>query len=203
MKLNKLMGVGLLALAPTVSMAQGIGNSVDVYYLSSSFEIDLGGGFSFKDDGDGFGVKGKFAFADNLFFSGEYQTAEYDDTDLKLDQLRLGVGYNAKLSEQTQGYILGEYVRLKDDAFGASSSENGFGLHMGVQFDATSAFGIKASIGYVDIGDFGSGVELLAGVHYDFTDTVGLSADYRFTRLAESGEDVDVGDLRLGVRFSF
>lgn len=191
--LKKLMGVGLLALAPVSVMAAGAGNAVDVYYLSGG--IDAGA----DDDGDGYGIKGKFAFADSWFVAAEYQTVNYDDFDVDLDQLRLGVGYKHKLNEQAGLYGLAEYVDIDADG---GFSENGFGLHVGLNYNVTDAFGLNARLGYVDI-DLADGVEYLVGASYSLNEMFGLFADYRVTDLSADGGDLELDDLRVGVRFKF
>lgn len=197
MKLMHIMCAGLLAAVPMGSMAAGVGNQVDLYYISAGIDTAVG-----DDDGDGFGVKGQFAFADNLFFNGEYQSANYDDSDADLDQLRLGVGYNTSLNAQTVLYGLAEYARVKIKD-GGSESENGFGLHAGLQFNINDAFGLNARIGYVDIGDFGDGVEFLVGASYSFSKPFGVFADYRVSKLDGDLGDIDLDDFRVGVRFTF
>lgn len=211
MKLNRLMGAGLLALAPTVTMAQGIGNSVDVYYISSGVEIKDPAIGTVDADGDGFGIKGAFAIADRWFLSGEYQTADNDfkvagfNGEIALDQLRLGIGFNASLSEQTRFIALVEYIRqdgeVKIMGLGDGSKENGYGLHVGIQFDIGNSFGIEGRVGYVDVE--ADGVEFLVGANYRFSERVGAFLDYRVTGLSDSGTDLDIDDLRAGVRFSF
>ncbi len=196
MKLMHIMCAGLLAAAPMAGMAAGVGNQVDLYYISGG--IDAGG----DDDGDGFGLKGQFAFADNLFFNGEYQSVGYDDSDVDLDQLRLGVGYNTSLNAQTVLYGLAEFARIKIDG-GGSESESGFGLHAGLQYNMTEAFGLNARIGYVDIGDFGDGVEFLVGASFEFSKPFGAFIDYRVTQLDGDFGDVDLDDFRVGIRFTF
>ncbi len=199
MKLMQVMSAGLLAVAPAVTMAAGgVGNQVDLYYLSAG--VDDG---SSDENGDGFGVKGNFAFADNLFFSGEYQRANYDDSDVDLDQLRLGVGYNTALSAQAVVYGLVEFARAKIDGPGFSESENGFGLHGGVQFSLNEQFALNARLGYVDLGDLGDGVEFLVGASYELSKPFGVFLDYRVTKLEDDTGDVDLDDFRVGVRFTF
>lgn len=194
MKLLKYaVGAGLLAVAPITAMAGGVGNTVDGYYLSSG--IDTG---AFDDDGDGFGVKGTFAFSDQLFFNAEYQSADYDDSNADLDQIRVGVGINSNPAEQIVFYGLAEYINLDD----GNDDENGFGVHAGAIFAVNEALSLNARVGYVDVGDF-DGFEWLVGGAYQFTSQFGAFIDYRTSYLEDGGFDLDIDDLRVGLRFRF
>lgn len=193
MNLLKFVGAGLIVLAPVTAMAGGVGNTVDGYYVSSG--IDAGG---FDDNGDGFGVKGTFAFADQLFFSGEYQSAEFDDANTDLDQIRAGIGFNSDPSQNIVFYGLGEFINIDD----GSDDESGFGVHAGALFSMSEALSLNARIGYVDVGDL-SGFEWLVGGAYQFTQQFGAFVDYRTSYLEDGGYDFDIDDLRVGVRFRF
>ena len=192
MRLSHAMGMGLLALAPMTGFAAGIGNNVDAYYVSSG--VDVG----YDDDGDGLGIRGQFAFADQLFFSGEYQTVNYDDSDIDLDQIRLGVGLNSDARQQLVFFGLAEFIHLDYDF----DDDNGIGLHGGAIYKVTKEFSVNGRVGYVDVGDF-DGIEWLVGASYQFTPMIGAFVDYRATYLENGGADFDVDDLRVGVRFRF
>ncbi len=198
MKLIKTLGVGLFAMAPITAMAGGVGNNVDVYYVSSGLEVSVPGLGSGDDDGDGFGAKGRFAFSDNLFVSGEYQSVSYDDSDIDYDQLRAGVGINSAVGSQAVFYGLAEYVNADLD----DESESGYGVHGGVHFAVTDTFSLNGRIGYIDLGD-ADGMEYLVGAAFKLTDAFGIVADYRVTNLEEDNADLDIDDLRVGVRFTF
>ena len=131
MKLSHVMGMGLLALAPMTGFAAGIGNNVDAYYVSSGLDIGP------DDDGDGLGVKGQFAFADQFFFSGEYQTVSFDDFNIDVDQVRLGVGINSDARKQLVFFGLAEFIHLDYDF----DDDNGIGLHGGAIYKVRMAAG--------------------------------------------------------------
>jgi len=198
MKLITALGVGLFAMAPITAMAGGVGNSVDVYYVSSGLDVSVPGFGSADDDGDGFGAKGRFAIADNMFVSGEYQSVSYDDFDIDIDQIRAGVGFNSPLGAQASFFGLAEFINADID----DESDNGYGVHGGVQFAVSDSISLKGSIGYVDFGD-ADGIEYLVGAAFKLTDAFGIVADYRVTNLEEDDADLDIDDLRVGVRFNF
>ncbi len=202
MRLQHVIGLGLLALAPVGAMAASpIGNNLDAYYISSGIETGAG-----DDDGDGFGAKGRFAFADTLFFSGEYQSSNYDDSDSDLNQLRLGVGFNSSISPQATLYGLAEFIQAEPDNTGIPSfdeAQNGLGVHGGIQFNLGDDVSLDGRLGYVDIGDLGDGVEFLVGATYRLTPAFGIFADYRVTQIDGDFGDIDVDDFRAGLRFAF
>lgn len=198
MNVMKLVGTGLLAISPMTAMATGMGNSIDGYYVSSGLEVDVENVGSGDDDGDGFGVKGTFAFADQLFFNGEYQTVGYDDSDADLDQIRAGVGINTSASEQIVFYGLAEFISFDFD----NEDDSGFGVHGGAIFNLNQAIALNARLGYVDLGD-SDGLEWLAGGSFKFTPQVAAFIDYRVTNQEDSGVELDVDDLRIGARFIF
>lgn len=198
MKMKMMLAGGLMVFTPFAAMAAGVGNSVDAYYVSSGIEVDVPGFGSADDDGDGFGVKGKFAFADQAFIAAEYQAVEYDNAG-DLDQIRAGVGMNSDASQQAVFYGLAEFINLDD----GSEDESGFGLHAGGKYKINDMASLNARLGYVDIGDAGDGFEWLIGGAFKFTEQVAAFVDYRVTYLEKSNVDTDLDDLRVGVRFMF
>lgn len=173
-------------------------NHIDAYYIPSA-EIDRG--FS-DNDGDGFGFKGRAQFADQLFFTGEYQAVEYDDSNAELDQLRAGAGLFSPINRDVNLIGRAEYIRADFDTPG-SDAENGFGIHGGAEAALTPQFLVHGSVGYVDVGDLGSGAEFLVGLRFLATDVISIFADYRISRLSDSGSDLDLDDLRIGAGFHF
>ena len=156
---------------------------------------------TFKDDGDGFGVKGRALVADQVFLHGEYQSVEYD-SNLELDQLRAGLGLFSPLNASTNLVGKVEYINADLDAGPGSDDENGFGVHGGVEIGLSREISLVGTVGYVDIGDF-NGPEFLIGGRLQPNPNISVFADYRVTQLSDSGADLDFDDLRLGVGFHF
>lgn len=198
-----ILSAAVLAVAPLAVSAGGMGNALDLYYISAGVEVDDPFFGSGDDDGDGFGIKGNFAIADSFFLSGEYQAVGYDDSDLDLDQFRGGIGVNSDPLAPAVWYGLAEFLNFKLDDGTDSESESGFGLHVGGRFAINEVFGINGRIGYVDIDD-ADGLEWLIGGDIAFTEQLGAFADYRVTSLEDdTGVESDFDDLRVGVRWRF
>jgi len=188
-----------LATVPAFAATDSI-NHIDGYYIPSA-DIEVGG----EDDGDGFGVKGRAQFADQLFFTGEYQAVEYDDSELELDQLRGGIGFFAPLSPDVHWNVRGEFVRVETDGpFQDSEDDTGFGVHGGIEALLTPRFSVHGSLGYLSVDDV-DGPEFLVGGRFKATPNVSFFADYRMSRFEDddSGSDLDLDDIRIGAGFHF
>lgn len=180
--------------APTFAVTGN--NHVDGYFALS--ELDIG---SFDDDGNGFGLKGAFQVHPQVFLTGEFQSVEYDDTDLDLDQIRLGAGTGPGMGANGEGiYGRGEYIQLDAD----SEDQDGLVGTLGYALSVNPQFRLHGEVGYVYLDD-ADGPELLVGGTYRLAQNLGLFADYRMSFLDPDGGggDLDVADLRAGVRFHF
>lgn len=161
----------------------------------------------FEDEGDGFGVKGQLAFIDYGFLSGEFQTVEFDDSQIELDQIRLG-GTFGKGAGNGQGLYAGaEYVNFRFDFPGVDDDEaedqNGFAGHIGFGLPLDKVFRIYGQVGYVKLDNLG-GPEFLAGLSVRLGWNLSLFADYRSTDFEDdNGDDLKFDDLRTGVRLHF
>lgn len=192
-----ILGASLFSVT-AFAAADSIGH-IDGYYIPSA-DIELGGG---EDDGDGFGVKGRAQFADQLFLTGEYQAVEYDDSELEFDQLRGGVGFFAPLSADVQWNVRGEIVRFETDSpFSDSDDETGFGVHGGLEALLTPRFSVHGSIGYLSVDDT-DGPEFLVGGRFMASQNISVFADYRLSRFEDDDTDIDVDDIRVGAGFHF
>ena len=196
MKLAPIAAALSLSLAPALSFAATT-NNLDIYYVpSADIDIDVDGGGEASDDGDGYGIKGEFQFSDQAFFTGEYQSVDYDDAG-DLDQIRAGIGYRFTTNALPIWYVRGEFVQLDD----GDDEQNGYGVHGGVRGE-NGRLGIVAEAGYVDVDD-ADGFEFLVGGDYSIDSTFALFADYRYTDLDFDGGDITLKDVRLGVRARF
>ena len=170
---------------------------IDGYYIPIA-DIEVSpGSVTFKDDGDGFGVKGRVHFADQMFISGEYQSVGYD-SNIDLDQLRVGLGLLSPLGANTNLVGNVEYINADLDVGPGSDSESGFGVHGGIAPRLSPAFVLTGTVGYVSIDDL-DGPEFLIGARYLANRNISVFADYRMTRLSDRGVDLDLDDLRIVV----
>lgn len=176
---------------------------VDAYYIpNADLEISDATG-SAKDDGDGFGLKGRFLVSEQLFIAAEYQAVEYDDSELELDQLRVGVGFTMPINITLNFVGQVEYINAETDAPGVSSeSDDGFGVHAGLEAALAPQFSLYGRVGFVSVDD-SDGPEFLVGARFKVTPNASLFADYRASRFSDSGTDLDLDDLRIGAGFHF
>lgn len=200
MKLACMSTAAALLAVPSFVLAAS-GNTLDGYYIpSAELEVDVDGAGSADTSGDGFGVKGAFSFTDTAFFTGEYQSVDYDEDlieDIELDQIRLGAGYRFTATTLPMWYLRAEFVQLSVD----DEDENGYGVHGGVRAE-NGALGVYAEAGYVDVEE-ADGFEFTVGADYALTDAIGGFVDYRRSDLEASDGDLTLDDLRVGLRLYF
>jgi len=194
MKRELIAAIAACSFAAPALAATG-NNYVDGYFYLS--DIDVGPA---DDDGVGVGVKGGFQVADQVYLTGEYQTVEYDDFNVDLDQLRLGAGFGPGMGTKGQGiYGRAEYVKFDID----SEDDSGIGGHVGYALPLSDQFRLNGEVGYLLLDD-SDGPELLIGGTYRVAQNFGIFADYRASFLdGDHGGDLDVSDLRIGARFYF
>jgi hypothetical protein len=195
-----------LAMAAAAFQAQAQQPSVghvDAYYIPKADLEVSEAGFTGDDDGDGFGLRGRFNATEQVFISAEYQAVEYDDSSLELDQLRVGAGYILPINTTLNFVGQVEYISAETDGPGISSeTDDGFGVHAGLEAALAPQFSLYGSVGFVSIDD-SDGPEFLVGARFQVAPNVSLFADYRATRFSDSGSDLDLDDLRLGAGFHF
>lgn len=149
-------------------------------------------------DGSGFGARVEVGGA--LHIHGEYLQSSLDDPagDVDFSDTRLGMTYR---SHMENGYILAsaEYVGLDFDANG---DDQGIGVHLGAGFNATDSVALYGRAGMISLDDL-DGPELRIGIDGKLQEGTSVYGEYRTMMLSADGTDVDVNDLRIGVRFSF
>jgi hypothetical protein len=185
-----LLGGSQLALAeqdPFVSMSL-------FFAPMSEVESDADGSF------DGSGLGGRVEVGGALHIYGEYMQSSLDDnaTDLDFSDSRLGMAYR---SHMDQGYLLAalEYAGLDFDGGG---KQQGIGAHLGAGFNATDSVAVYGRVGMLALEDL-DGPEIRFGASARLNEGTRVFAEYRSAMLSETGNDVDVTDLRVGVNFSF
>ncbi len=176
---------------------------VDAYYIPrADLELSDATG-SAEDDGDGFGLKGRFLVSEQLFIAAEYQAVEYDDSNIELDQVRVGLGLGLPINTALRFVGQVEYVDVEVDTPGFSSEgEDGFGVHGGLEAVLSPQFSLHGSVGFLSLGDT-DGPEFLIGARFHVAPNFSLFADYRASRFSDSGTDLDLDDLRIGAGFHF
>jgi hypothetical protein len=197
---KKLCMIGLvaaMAAAPAAFAGSMPAGALAGYVTMSELDIEGLG----NDDGTGFGLRGWASLNGPWFVHGEYQTTSLDDADIDLESLRLGGGFAGEIQTGTMWLVKGEYIDLGSDA-----DEDGFGVHGGVMFQASEAFGLFGTLGYLTLNDT-DGLELNVGAKVAFTKELAGVLDYR-TYMGEydvggATGDFTVDDLRFGVAYMF
>jgi hypothetical protein len=191
MKTLHLMSLAALFAAPVAFAGDMPAGQFAGYVTMTSAEVE-GTPADFDDDGTGFGVRGWANVAPNFFVHGEYQTAGLDDTNIDVDQLRLGGGYAMDM-----WLVKAEYID-----FGSDLDQAGFGLHGGLH-TKSDQLGFYGTVGYLTTDDT-DGVELNAGVSFDFTPQFAGVVDYRtYLGSIDPDGDLTLSDLRVGVAYNF
>ncbi len=213
-----------LALMAAPFAAAHAAADLDAYWIPYSAAEVGGGEDKLKfDDGDGWGVKGKFGLTDLVFLSGEYEKNKFgeigvdggillpeDQVQLRTEQYRGGLGFRFA---ETPFYAYGEYIGFEskfrfDNGVTAVETDKdkseGWGGHLGAQGKVLNdRVTLTSEIGYVDIGDV-DGLEVLAGAAVQIVKHLAIFADYRYTSLAGGNDpDVRLDEARLGARLSF
>lgn len=182
---------------PLCAQAQGY---LDVYYTASAdIKVDstLGSG---DDEGDGFGLRALAPISDTAALTAEYQSNTYDDSNLDIDQLRLGLG----IVGPTRSGVLVEYLDLDVDG----DQADGFGIHLRLSGDPKQGLYFYGQAGYLmlqdDVEDI-RGLEFSLGLAAPLGPTSHLFFDFRRSQLeGESSQDeLEFSDLRLGLRLGF
>lgn len=175
--LRSVLLTALLAFSVSAG-AQGF----DYNYFSVGYQrLNLDDGF-FDVDGDGFGLNGSFAVNESFFVFAGYGMGEFEEQGITVDvdTLSAGIGWHTPLSEQVD-FVAGlsyEYVDVGASGFG-SQDENGYGLGVGLRYQASEAIELNAGINYVDLGDgddTGFGLGLLYGVSENVD--IGITGDW-------------------------
>jgi hypothetical protein len=190
-----IIALGLLGGSQLAMAEQDPFVSMSLFFAPmSEVESDADGSF------DGSGLGGRVEVGGALHIYGEYMQSSLDDnaTDLDFSDSRLGMAYR---SHMDQGYLLAalEYAGLDFDGGG---KQQGIGAHLGAGFNATDSVAVYGRVGMLALEDL-DGPEIRFGASARLNEGTRVFAEYRSAMLSETGNDVDVTDLRVGVNFSF
>lgn len=189
---RKILGVTL-----ALAMSPAFAGDLSYNYVQLGYQkAELDGGFGGIDvDGDGFGVGGAFEIGENWFVPVSYGTLDFD-FGVQLDQLAVGLGYHAPLSNGTDFFATLSYLSAEISASGFGSlDEDGYGATVGVRGMLTDSVELHGSIGYSDLGDGADGTAFGAGALYSFSENFALGFDLAF--------EEDVTMYGIGARFYF
>lgn len=161
---------------------------LELGYVSS--EID-----DLDVDGNGFGLRGSYAFTDTFHGFASYTDQDYD-FNVGVSQFEVGAGMNWELTPKLDFVGTLSYLDASIDVPGFGSvDDNGLALGAGVRGLVTEVLELRGGLKYVDFDDAGSDT------------TFGVGARYYFTKQFALGGDIDFNDdgtsYTLGARFDF
>jgi len=167
-------------------------NFIELGYQKADLDDDLAG---FSVDGDGFGIGGSFEVGESWFIGVGYSTIGFD-FGIDLDQISVGGGYHAGLSDRTDFFATLSYLSVEVSASGFGSiDEDGYGVAIGVRSMLTDNVELNGSIGYSDLGDGADGTAFNVGALYSFTESFAVGFDI--------GIEEDFTLYGIGGRFYF
>lgn len=142
--------LGAVLLAAPAEAARPTYSYLQLDYLDSRREANDGG----KLEADG----GRFTFNVSLekwlYFTGEYNHADFDDSDQQLRESSLGFGAHT-LGDGLQFFAAVTYER--SDVFGANQTEEGHGTQFGLRWPVTREIELGADAKWFD---FNQGLRL-------------------------------------------
>lgn len=167
-----------LPLAVSAQEAAGLNyNYVEGGYVSTN--TDAG-------DADGFGTNASVALAPNFHLFGGYSTQDIDDSDINVDQFRIGAGYNVGIAANTDLVARAAYEKYKTDDFTiggvrfAGEDLDGYSAEVGVRSALAPNFEGYAMAGYEDGDEFDGDVYGRLGAQVKFNRNWGVSGDVKF-----------------------
>lgn len=177
---------------------------IDVFYVPSSVLTVKSGSTVTDEDGKAFGARGLYRFGSWIAASGEFETIDYKDADIGIDEARLSVGAMADNdSGGTAGLFL-EYAQLKSDEIGDA---DGFGVHGQFSARPGESLHLYFDFGYLQLqGDAEdlTGTEFMLGALYR-VGAFGVFADLRRSQLKGDDSEIrtSIADVRAGIRMTF
>lgn len=163
-------------------------------------------GFINSKGGSGRNLRIRVPVPRGVFLQAEHQINRYDGFDrgntqpADLTLFRAGLGMR---HPRWPVYGLVETIRQEVE-FGIIETfeSSGYGARVGIHGGRRATY--FAEVGYVDVGDFGSGLEYAIGGSFRMTPVFALFADYRVIEQEDdAGGAYELADLRIGLRMNF
>jgi Ax21 family sulfation-dependent quorum factor len=184
-----LLALTLLAALPfAASAAEGVSYN---YVEGGYTRVDAGHTGS-NNDADGWALNGSGAINPNFRVFGGYSKVKISDSDVNLDQWRVGVGYNREINTKVD--LVTNVAYEKFDA-GQGVDGNGYSVEAGVRGAMTPMLEGYALAGYEDYKDFDGDFYGKVGAQVKFNPTWGIAGEVKFA-------DGDT-QLFVGPRISF
>jgi len=166
---KSLLALTLLVAAPfAASAAEGVSyDYVEGGYVASKIS---------GPDADGWAIGGSGAIAPNFHVFGNYSAQDIDNTNLSIDNWRLGVGYNHEIGPKTDLLTRVAYERYETDV----QNFNGYSVEAGVRSGFTKNWEGYALAGYEDGSDFDGDFYGRVGTQVKFNPNWSVSGEVKF-----------------------
>lgn len=178
---RSLIALALVALLPLSAQADDklSYTFVEGNYISSEADGGL--------DGDGFGLRGSYEFADTGFYAfGGYSQVDIDGTGISADTTDIGLGYAHSISDNAD--LVAELGHTRSDI--EIAKIDGFRTSVGVRGSFTDKLEGSIKANYYDGSDFTGDFSGTIGMQYKFTQTWGVTGEAEF---GDGGENYLVG----------
>lgn len=186
----RITGIALFCALAAPALAEGPSyNYVEGAY--QRVDIDLGPA---DVDGDGFRIGGSFEIGEMWQVVANYGMADLD-FDVDFDQLSLGGGFHAPVTDNVDFVANFVYVRVEASAGGFDADDDGLGMSIGLRGFAADRLELAGFIDYVDLDDSGDDTSIRGQAWYSFTREFALGFDL------SSGDDVTT--YGIGARYYF
>ena len=169
---RSLLALTLAAALPfAASAAEGVSyNYVEGGYAATNLSDGL-------PDADGWGVRGSVAFHPNFHVFGDYSSQEFDNTNLDVDQWRIGLGYNHEISPRAD--LLTRVAYEKIDR--GNIDIDGWSVEAGARGAFTNNFEGYALAGYQDGDQVDGDFYGRLGATVKFNQNWGVNGDVKFS----------------------
>lgn len=220
MNFISMLGFGIAALSFSASAAQELSYSyLELDYINLDIDEvgDSGDALDDLDNGDGWGVRGSYAFPSNWFAFANYSVTQADtsftddlnqsfNSDTDINRLDIGAGYHTPLNTRTDLVFRLAYTDYDADGFdfGGSNStsiddlkdDSSDGYFIDVGLRSQLGDNLEGSVGtrYTDLennDDFG----IIGNLMYEFSPALGLNVGM------EAGDSIT--QILIGLRYSF
>ena len=166
---KSLLALTLLAAAPfAASAAEGVSYN----YVEGGYTATNASGA----DADGWAIGGSGAIAPNFHVFGNYSSQDIDNTNLSIDNWRLGVGYNHEIGPKTDLLTRVAWERYETDV----QDFNGYSVEAGIRTGLTANWEGYALAGYEDGSDFDGDFYGRIGTQVKFNPNWSVSGEVKF-----------------------
>lgn len=182
-----LLALTLLAAVPfAASAAEGISYN----YVEGGYTRVDANHTGTNNDADGWALNGSGAIAPNFHVFGGYSKVNINDTDVDLNNWRLGVGYNREITPKMDLLTRVAYENSKFDSPYGDYSSDGYSVEAGVRGALTTNLEGYALAGYEDYKHYDGDWYGKVGAQVKFNPTWGINGEVKF---ADGDTQVFVG----------